>query len=82
VGKSRRFWGQCTLGISSACLLFVQVKKFGAGNGAYALITGSTDGIGKEFALQLAKLRFNIILVSRTLSKLELVQKEIGKFFS
>lgn len=43
------------------------------------VITGATDGIGKEFALQLAKNKFNVLLVSRTPSKLEAVAKDIGK---
>jgi 17beta-estradiol 17-dehydrogenase / very-long-chain 3-oxoacyl-CoA reductase len=37
------------------------------------LITGSTDGIGLEFATQLAKAGYNLLLVSRTASKLESV---------
>jgi 17beta-estradiol 17-dehydrogenase / very-long-chain 3-oxoacyl-CoA reductase len=37
---------------------------------SYAVITGSTSGIGYGFALELAKRGFNIILVSRTESKL------------
>ncbi len=41
------------------------------------MVTGSTDGIGKEFAKNLAKLKFNLVLVSRTMSKLEAVKKEI-----
>lgn len=40
-------------------------------------MTGASDGIGKEFALQLAKSGFNILLVSRTASKLEALAKEI-----
>lgn len=41
------------------------------------LITGSTSGIGKFTALELAKLFSPIILVSRTESKLRAVQSEI-----
>eukprot|EP01128_Nolandella_sp_AFSM9_P010542 TRINITY_DN7308_c0_g1_i2.p1 TRINITY_DN7308_c0_g1~~TRINITY_DN7308_c0_g1_i2.p1 ORF type:complete len:203 (+),score=44.21 TRINITY_DN7308_c0_g1_i2:242-850(+) len=47
---------------------------------AYAVITGCTDGIGKEFALQLAKKGFNLILLSRTQSKLEALRTEIAQF--
>ena len=43
------------------------------------VVTGATDGIGKEFALQLAKAGFNILLASRTESKLRDVAAEIGK---
>ncbi|KAG1050959.1 hypothetical protein G6F43_006805 [Rhizopus delemar] len=56
----------------------ISLKKFGAGQGAWAVITGATDGIGKEFALQLAKKKFNVFLISRTASKLEAVAEEIA----
>ncbi|MCJ1296400.1 hypothetical protein MMC34_007966 [Xylographa carneopallida] len=45
--------------------------------GSWALVTGASDGIGKEFALQLARSGFNIFLVSRTASKMEILAKEI-----
>ena len=41
------------------------------------VVTGASDGIGKEFAIQLAKHGFNIVLVSRTQSKLDIVASEI-----
>ena len=40
-------------------------------------MTGASDGIGKEFALQLALQGFNILLISRTESKLNVVSQEI-----
>ena len=40
-------------------------------------MTGASDGIGKEYALQLASKGFNIILVSRTESKLQILGAEI-----
>ena len=40
-------------------------------------MTGASDGIGKEYALQLAAKGFNIVLVSRTKSKLESLATEI-----
>ncbi|KAL2510309.1 Very-long-chain 3-oxoacyl-CoA reductase-like protein [Forsythia ovata] len=49
------------------------LKKYGT----WALITGSTDGIGKAFSFQLAKKGLNLILVSRNLSKLKNVTREI-----
>ncbi|CAO0791850.1 unnamed protein product [Mucor circinelloides] len=55
----------------------ISLKKFGAGDGAWAVVTGATDGIGKEFALQLAKKKFNVLLISRTQSKLDAAAKEI-----
>ncbi|XP_052865828.1 very-long-chain 3-oxoacyl-CoA reductase [Anopheles cruzii] len=51
----------------------INLKKLGE----WALITGATDGIGKAYAQALAKKGLNVILVSRTLSKLEDVAKEI-----
>ncbi|ETN42502.1 uncharacterized protein HMPREF1541_01659 [Cyphellophora europaea CBS 101466] len=45
--------------------------------GSWAVVTGASDGIGKEFALQLARKGFNLVLVSRTQSKLEALAKSI-----
>ncbi|KAG5604858.1 hypothetical protein H5410_026350 [Solanum commersonii] len=45
--------------------------------GSWALITGSTDGIGKAFAFQLAQKGLNLILVARNLNKLQQVCYEI-----
>lgn len=42
-------------------------------------MTGCTDGIGKEYAKQLAKRGINIVLISRTESKLIEVASEIGE---
>lgn len=41
------------------------------------MITGASDGIGKQYALQLAKAGFNVVLVSRTESKLQNLSFEI-----
>ena len=43
--------------------------KYSSG-GSWVLVTGAGDGIGAEFAKQLASQGFNIVLVSRTESKL------------
>ncbi|KDN41234.1 NAD(P)-binding protein [Tilletiaria anomala UBC 951] len=43
----------------------------------YALVTGSTGGMGEEWAYQLAGLGFNVIIQGRNRSKLEVVKKEI-----
>eukprot|EP01065_Artemidia_motanka_P002927 TRINITY_DN11396_c3_g1_i1.p2 TRINITY_DN11396_c3_g1~~TRINITY_DN11396_c3_g1_i1.p2 ORF type:complete len:344 (+),score=140.93 TRINITY_DN11396_c3_g1_i1:74-1033(+) len=45
--------------------------------GAWAVVTGATDGIGKAFALELARKGLNVALLSRTQSKLEEVKKEV-----
>lgn len=42
-----------------------------------AVVTGATDGIGREFALQLAKAGFGVVLVSRTQEKLNSLAEEI-----
>lgn len=42
------------------------------------VVTGATDGIGKEYAKQLAKRGINIVLIARNESKLIDVSKEIG----
>jgi len=49
------------------------LKKFGE----YAVITGATDGIGKAYAMALAKKGMSIVLISRTKAKLEAVKEEI-----
>lgn len=59
----------------------VNYSKYGAGKGKYCVVTGASDGIGKEFAIQMARRKFNLVLISRTLSKLEALQKELqGKY--
>lgn len=41
------------------------------------MVTGASDGIGKEYAQQLAGKGFNILLVSRTKSKLDTLASEL-----
>ncbi|KAA8533249.1 hypothetical protein F0562_033218 [Nyssa sinensis] len=45
--------------------------------GSWALITGSTSGIGKAFAVELAGKGLNLILVARNSQKLKAVSNEI-----
>ena len=40
------------------------------GTGSWALVTGSSEGIGKAIAMELARSGFNIVLSARTQSKL------------
>lgn len=42
------------------------------------VVTGSTDGIGKQYARELARRGLNIVLVSRSQQKLEATAKELG----
>jgi 17beta-estradiol 17-dehydrogenase / very-long-chain 3-oxoacyl-CoA reductase len=46
--------------------------------GKVAIVTGATDGIGKAYAHELAARGLDVILVSRTQSKLEDTKKEIS----
>uniref|UniRef100_A0A0K0FTM4 Estradiol 17-beta-dehydrogenase 12 (inferred by orthology to a human protein) n=1 Tax=Strongyloides venezuelensis TaxID=75913 RepID=A0A0K0FTM4_STRVS len=55
----------------------IDLKK--AAGGEWVAVTGSTDGVGKEYAIQLAKKGFNILLISRNPTKLEYVKNEIQK---
>jgi NAD(P)-dependent dehydrogenase (short-subunit alcohol dehydrogenase family) len=48
-----------------------------ASQGKWAVVTGATDGLGKAFAHALANKGLDIVLVSRTLEKLESVAAEI-----
>jgi len=61
---------------SSLLLPGISTSNFGP-KGSWAVVTGASDGIGREFALQLAKRGFNIVLVSRTKSKLEALSSEL-----
>ncbi|KAJ2820729.1 hypothetical protein IWW50_004939 [Coemansia erecta] len=55
----------------------VPLEKFGAGKGAWAVVTGCTDGLGREAALELARKRFNVLLLSRSQEKLDAMAKEV-----
>ncbi|PYH90212.1 NAD(P)-binding protein [Aspergillus ellipticus CBS 707.79] len=56
------------------------LRSFGP-KGSWAVVTGASDGLGKEFALQLARANFNILLVSRTASKLDTLRDELKTKF-
>lgn len=43
------------------------IKSYGSDS--WAIITGATDGIGWGFSQKLAKIGFNIIMISRTEQK-------------
>jgi len=80
------------IGLATVCYIVFQVAyflytyfypgdlsltKYGAKTGAWALVTGASDGIGKGFVEELAGRGFNVLLVSRTASKLEAAVKEL-----
>ena len=46
---------------------------------SWAVITGASDGIGKEFAYQLSAKGFSVLLVSRTQGKLDALKTDIEK---
>lgn len=63
--------------LSSVYKTFLRPSKNLTKYGSWAVVTGATDGIGKAYAIGLAKCKKNILLISRTESKLQAVQKEI-----
>uniref|UniRef100_A0A914PAL7 Uncharacterized protein n=1 Tax=Panagrolaimus davidi TaxID=227884 RepID=A0A914PAL7_9BILA len=50
-----------------------------AGGAKWAIVTGSTDGIGKAYAIELGKKGFNLILIARNSLKLKNVKEEMLK---
>lgn len=50
--------------------------------GKWAVVTGATDGLGKAFAKALAERGMDIVLVSRSLSKLKDVAAEIERKYN
>lgn len=57
--------------------MFYRTGKDVLSYGKWAVITGATAGIGKGFAEELAKRGMNVVLISRSLDKLNGVAKEI-----
>ena len=43
----------------------------------FSVVTGSTDGIGKAYAKELATRGMNLVLISRNLDRLETTKNEI-----
>jgi len=60
----------------------ISLQRFGAKNGAWAVVTGASDGIGKEFAFQLARAGFNVFLVARNQALLDSTASEIAHKYS
>ncbi|XP_074604367.1 putative steroid dehydrogenase 4 [Brevipalpus obovatus] len=75
-------------------LLYISVWKYGIipflsknhlfkpQKDSWAIVTGCTEGIGREFALQLAKKGYNLCLISRNQAKLIKLKDEIYNKFS
>ncbi|XP_074593547.1 very-long-chain 3-oxoacyl-CoA reductase-A-like [Brevipalpus obovatus] len=51
--------------------------KFEPTSDSWAIVTGSTDGIGLEYSKKLAEKGFHLLLISRNQKKLDRVRKEI-----
>ncbi|XP_075218483.1 very-long-chain 3-oxoacyl-CoA reductase-like [Lycorma delicatula] len=62
-----------TIFLAPALKLHTDLKKMGQ----WAVITGCTDGLGKAFAEELARLGIDVVLISRTKSKLDALAAEI-----
>eukprot|EP01087_Luapelamoeba_hula_P005320 TRINITY_DN153_c0_g1_i1.p1 TRINITY_DN153_c0_g1~~TRINITY_DN153_c0_g1_i1.p1 ORF type:complete len:320 (-),score=63.72 TRINITY_DN153_c0_g1_i1:114-1073(-) len=55
------------------------LTRYGAKSGSvWAVVTGASEGIGKAYAIELAKRGFNVVILSRTLKKLQEAQREIN----
>lgn len=55
----------------------VKAPNFEDSYGKWAVVTGCTGGIGQEYACQLAGLGMNLVLVSRSKTKLDTVARDI-----
>lgn len=76
------------------CLLYKSLWKYGIisflsknhrfkpQKDSWAIVTGCTEGIGREFALQLAKKGYNMCLISRNQVKLSKLKDEIHRMYS
>lgn len=53
------------------------MKKLKEKYGDWALITGASSGIGEEFAVQLARLKFNLVLVARREDRLKVLSQRL-----
>ncbi|XP_052196005.1 very-long-chain 3-oxoacyl-CoA reductase 1 [Diospyros lotus] len=92
--KSQPVWLLVLLGLGSLSLLkfssallkwvyvnFLRPAKNLKKYGSWALVTGPTDGIGKGFAFQLARVGLNLVLVGRNPEKLKDVSESIRAKF-
>lgn len=81
---------QC-LGFFTACALLRQIAPFVTAKispknirkaGKWAVVTGATDGIGKAYCDALAKNGLNLVMISRTESKLQACAQELEEKYS
>ncbi|BES99264.1 SAGA-associated factor 11 [Nesidiocoris tenuis] len=77
------FVAECIRGIQRYFLArCVSSVDLAATYGRWAVVTGSTDGIGKAYAMELARKGMNICLVSRNQNKLINVANEIKNLYA
>lgn len=63
--------------LTSAYKSFLRPGKDLTKFGKWAVVTGATDGIGKAYAVALAKKGMSVLLISRTEAKLQALKEEI-----
>lgn len=56
-----------------------KISKMYSQYGPWALVTGGSDGIGKDFVFELAKNGFSLVVVARSKNVLENLQSEVSK---
>ena len=67
--------GLATL-LSKFSFNFKALFKFNPKIAKFGVITGASEGIGREFAIELAKRGFSVILMARSVQKLQQVAQE------
>ncbi|XP_027058595.1 3-ketodihydrosphingosine reductase-like [Pocillopora damicornis] len=65
--------------VSSLFLIEILNTKKTEINGAHAVVTGGSSGIGKALAIKLAKCGANVTIIARNMSRLEETLKEVKK---
>lgn len=73
----KRAIGFASMLLRTYFLTWLGITKTLTDYGEWAVVTGASDGIGKEYALQLASRGLNIVLISRTKAKLEKIAEDI-----
>lgn len=55
----------------------VDLQRFGSNDGAWAVVTGATSGIGEAYAAELAGSGFNVFLLSRNCERLRRTEEQL-----
>ncbi|KAI4259911.1 MAG: hypothetical protein LQ352_000561 [Teloschistes flavicans] len=71
-----KFYSFVRLIFSLFILPGIPLRSFGP-PASWAIITGASDGLGKEFALHISRTPFNLLLISRTASKLDTLASQV-----